>query len=97
MVRCDRESGLEETSENETCWLFSGETSKVEKGALGEKLVLKRLNMLISEMGSEPGGRSCGFGLERLEHVQSKQRKLTWDVEFVTKGSSSLWKTCCDV
>lgn len=42
------------------------------KGASGEKLILKRLNMLVSEMGIEPEGRSCGFGLERLEHVQNK-------------------------
>lgn len=46
------------------------------RGALGEKLVLKRLNMLVSEMGSEPEGRSCGFGVERLECVQNKQTKL---------------------
>lgn len=67
------------------------------KGALAEKLVLKRFNVLVSEMGSEPQGRSRGFGLERLEHVQNKQTKLTWDVEFVTESSSSCWKTCCDV
>lgn len=63
------------------------------KGALVEKLLLKRLNVLVSEMGSEPEGRSCGFGLERLEHVQNKQTELTWDVEFVTEGSSSCWNT----
>lgn len=67
------------------------------KGALGEKLVLKRLHTLVSEMGSEPEDRSCGRRLERLEHVQNKQIKLTWDVEFGTKGSSSCWKTSCDV
>lgn len=50
--------------------------------------------MLVSEMGSEPEGRSCGFRLERLQRVQNKQTKLTWDIEFVTKGSSSHWKTC---
>lgn len=54
------------------------------KGALGEKLLLKRLNMLVSEMGSEPGGRNCGFGLGRLEHVQNKQTK--WN------GMLSLWQ-----
>lgn len=63
------------------------------KGALVEKVLLKRLNVLVSEMGSEPEGRSCGFGLERLEHVQNKQTELTWDVEFVTEGSSSCWNT----
>lgn len=71
---------------------------KAGKGTLGEKLVLKKLNMLVFEMGSEPEvHRSCGFGLERLEHVQNKQIKLTQDVEFGTKGSSSCWKTSCDV